>query len=189
MVPPRHSLLLMKEWQNGYNRLRGSKLLLLCTLYSALCGAHHYRCLRMFSPEINGHSWGNVSRENALHYRSWQSWKTRTVFRVCKPFSGCNPWCALGADQPLLAGVHRCVCGVSVFIVGFARPKGCYPTFCRFNILFYQITVNQRAIIFEEELIFQIILLLQITCVNKAVLYCTGTVAKQAGSSVLSSRR
>lgn len=81
------------------------------------------------------------------------------------------------------------MCGVSVFIVGFASPKGCYLTFSRFNMLFHQITVNQRAVIFEEELIFQIILLLQITCVNKAVLYFTGTVAKQAGSSVLSSQR
>lgn len=34
MVPPRHSLLLRKEWQNGYKHLRGSKLLLFwCTSF------------------------------------------------------------------------------------------------------------------------------------------------------------
>lgn len=80
------------------------------------------------------------------------------------------------------------VCVVCLYLLWVSLvPKG--PTFCRFNMLFHQITVNQRAVIFEEELIFQIILLLQITCVNKAVLYFTGTVAKQAGSSVLSSQR
>lgn len=38
------------------------------------------------------------------------SCKNRVIFQCASPFSGYNPWRALIADQPLLAGVPRCVC-------------------------------------------------------------------------------
>lgn len=51
--------------------------------------------------------------------------ENQNSFRVCNPFSGCNPSCALGADQPLLVGVHRCVCVVCLYLLWVLLvPKG-----------------------------------------------------------------
>ena len=55
---------------------------------------------------------------------------------------------------------------MSVFIAEFASPKGYATTFCGFDILFHEVTVNQKGRYFQRAALenLSVILFLGITC-------------------------